>query len=70
VQDYDGVWFVQRGVVDLDMRMGLVKQLPFSSTLLRAPIGLTFPTDRALSEAATVFAELLRQWCAQTQSQS
>ncbi|TCP78634.1 LysR family pca operon transcriptional activator [Pseudomonas putida] len=70
VQDYDGVWFVQRGVVDLDMRMGLVKQLPFSSTLLRAPIGLTSPTDRPLSEAATVFAELLRQWCAQTQSQN
>lgn len=63
VQDYDGVWFVQRGVVDLDLRLGIVKALPFSSTLLRAPIGLTTPTDRPLAEAAQVFAGLLREWC-------
>ncbi|MCY1448171.1 HTH-type transcriptional regulator GbpR [compost metagenome] len=65
VQDYDGVWFVQRGVVDLDLRLGLVQQLPFSSALLRAPIGLTSPTDRPLSEAALQFAGLLREWCDQ-----
>lgn len=63
VQDYDAVWFVQRGVVDLDLRLGLVQQLPFRSALLRAPIGLTTPTDRPLSEVAQQFAGLLRQWC-------
>ncbi|WDY55908.1 LysR substrate-binding domain-containing protein [Pseudomonas sp. PSKL.D1] len=63
VHDYDGVWFVQRGVVDLDLRLGLVKQLPFTSPLLRAPIGLTSPTDRPMAEVAVQFAGLLRQWC-------
>lgn len=63
VHDYDGVWFVQRGVVDLDLRLGGVEQLPFTSALLRAPIGLTSPTDRPLSEAAQAFKGLLRQWC-------
>lgn len=63
VQDYDGIWFVQRGVVDLDLRLGLVEQLPFSSELLRAPIGLTSPTDRPLTEVAQQFTNILRQWC-------
>lgn len=65
VHDYDGVWFVQRGVVDLDLRLGLVQTLPFRSALLRAPIGLTSPTDRPLSEVAQAFAGLLREWCAE-----
>lgn len=62
VQDHDAVWFVQRGVVDLDMRLGIVKALPFASPLLRAPVGLTTPTDRPLSEAAGHFTRLLRAW--------
>ncbi|CAI3802594.1 hypothetical protein GLGCALEP_03159 [Pseudomonas sp. MM221] len=41
------------------------RQLPFSSALLRAPIGLTSPTDRPLSEVAVQFAGLLREWCDQ-----
>lgn len=64
VQDYDAVWFVQRGVLDLDLRLGLVQTLPFSSALLRASIGLTLPTDRPLSEVVSQFAGLLREWCA------
>lgn len=63
VHDYDAVWFVQRGVIDLDLRLGLVQQLPFSSSLLRAPIGLTSATDRPLSDVAQMFAGMLRQWC-------
>lgn len=62
VHDYDGVWFVQRGLVDLDLRLGIVRALPFASPLLRAPIGLTTPTDRPLSDAAQQFLELLRTW--------
>jgi len=62
VQDYDAVWCVQRGVVDLDLRLGIVRALPFTSPLLRAPVGLTTPTDRPLSEAAAQFAALLRAW--------
>lgn len=60
VQDYDGVWFVQRGVVDLDLRMGLVHALPFASPLLRAPVGITTSTARPLSEAAQHFLHLVR----------
>ena len=63
VQDHDAVWFVQRGVVDLDLRLGIVRPLPFASPLLRAPVGLTTPTDRPLSGAAEHFASLLRNWC-------
>ncbi|WP_295473793.1 LysR substrate-binding domain-containing protein [uncultured Pseudomonas sp.] len=62
VHDHDAVWFVQRGVVDLDLRQGLVKALPFASPLLRAPVGLTTPTDRPLSDVARHFTELLRSW--------
>ena len=62
VHDYDGVWFVQRGLVDLDLRLGIVRALPFASPLLRAPIGLTTPTDRPLSDAAQQFLKLLRTW--------
>ncbi|EPL06895.1 LysR substrate-binding domain-containing protein [Pseudomonas sp. CF161] len=62
LQDYDAVWFVQRGVVDLDLRLGVVRALPFASPLLRAPVGLTTPTDRPLSEAARHFIQLLRDW--------
>lgn len=62
VHDYDGVWFVQRGLVDLDLRLGIVRALPFASPLLRAPIGLTTPTDRPLSDAAQQLLELLRTW--------
>ncbi len=62
VQDHDAVWCVQRGVVDLDLRLSIVRALPFSSPLLRAPVGLTTPTDRPLSEAATRFTALLRAW--------
>jgi LysR family pca operon transcriptional activator len=64
VHDHDAVWFVQRGVVDLDLRLGIVRALPFASPLLRAPVGLTTPTDRQLSEAAQHFIQLLRAWCA------
>lgn len=63
VQDQDAVWFAQRGLVDLDLRLGIVRTLPFSSPLLRAPVGLTTPTDRPQSEAARTFAQLLRAWC-------
>lgn len=62
VQDHDAVWCVQRGVVDLDLRLGIVRALPFSSPLLRAPVGLTTPTDRPLSEATARFVALLRAW--------
>lgn len=62
VHDHDAVWFVQRGVVDLDLRLGIVRALPFASPLLRAPVGLTTPTDRQLSEAAEHFIQLLREW--------
>lgn len=65
VQDYDAVWFVQRGVVDLDLRLGIVSPLPFSSPLLRAPVGLTTPTDRPLSDTAQLFANMLRTWSGQ-----
>lgn len=63
VQDYDAIWFVQRGVIDLDLRLGIVSALPFASPLLRAPVGLTTPTDRSLSSTAQNFANLLRVWC-------
>jgi LysR family pca operon transcriptional activator len=62
VHDHDAVWFVQRGVVDLDLRLEVVRALPFASPLLRAPVGLTTPTDRQLSEAAQNFIQLLRAW--------
>ena len=62
VHDHDAVWFVQRGVVDLDLRLGVVRALPFASPLLRAPIGLTTPTDRQLSQTAQAFIQLLRAW--------
>lgn len=62
VHDHNAVWFVQRGVIDLDLRLGLVHPLPFASPLLRAPVGLTTPTDRPLSEIARYFADLLRTW--------
>ncbi|CAM3879592.1 HTH-type transcriptional regulator PcaQ [Pseudomonas reidholzensis] len=64
VQDHDAIWCVQRGVVDLDLRLGIVCPLPFSSPLLRAPVGLTTPTDRPLANAAEQFARLLRQHAA------
>ncbi|MGN2436545.1 LysR substrate-binding domain-containing protein [Pseudomonas syringae] len=62
VQDFDAVWFVQRGLVDLDLRLGIVSALPFASPLLRAPVGLTTPTDREPSEAVQHFTRLLRTW--------
>lgn len=62
VQDYDAVWFVQRGVIDLDLRLGIISALPFASPLLRAPVGLTTPTDRPLSDVAQYFTHLLRSW--------
>lgn len=62
VHDHDAVWFVQRGVVDLDLRLGIVRALPFASPLLRTPVGLATPTDRQLSEAAQHFIQLLRAW--------
>jgi LysR family pca operon transcriptional activator len=60
VHDYDAVWFVQRGVVDLDLRLGIAHALPIASPLLRAPVGVTTATDRPLPEAAGQFIELLR----------
>ncbi|ASV37209.1 LysR family transcriptional regulator [Pseudomonas sp. NS1(2017)] len=62
VHDYDAVWFVQRGVIDLDLRLNIVRALPFASPLLRAPVGLTTPTDRPLSDVAQQFIGLLRAW--------
>jgi LysR family pca operon transcriptional activator len=61
VQDFDAVWFVQRGVVDLDLRLGIAHALPIASPLLRAPVGVTTATDQPLPEAAGRFIELLRK---------
>lgn len=69
VQDHNAVWFVQRGVVDLDLRLGIVRALPFSSPLLRAPVGLTTPTDRPVSKAAEHFCHLLRRWASEASPQ-
>jgi LysR family pca operon transcriptional activator len=50
VQDFDAVWFVQRGVVDLDLRLGIAHALPIATA-----------TDQPLPEAAGRFIELLRK---------
>ncbi|WP_249673861.1 LysR substrate-binding domain-containing protein [Pseudomonas abieticivorans] len=60
--DHQAVWFVQRGLVNLDLRLGLLVPLPFASPLLKAPVGLTTPTDHPQSNATRAFAEILRRW--------
>ena len=58
--EHDAVWFVPRGTVELDLKIGLLTTLPLHSTLLTAPIGFTTQIKNPLSDIGLAFAQILR----------
>lgn len=63
VTKYDAVWFVQRGIVNLDLTNGLLSRLDFKNNLLRGPVGITTLADKKRSLEVKSFIDILKCEC-------
>ncbi|WP_111895606.1 LysR substrate-binding domain-containing protein [Acinetobacter sp. MB5] len=61
VTEYDAVWFVQKGIVNLDLNNGLLSKLDFQNNLLRGPVGITTLADKNRSLEVKSFIDILKK---------
>nr|WP_213033679.1 hypothetical protein [Acinetobacter baumannii] len=63
VTNYDAVWFVQKGIVNLDLQKGYLSKLNFQNSLLKGPVGITTLADKNRSLEVQNFIDILKKIC-------
>ncbi|GHF59176.1 pca operon transcription factor PcaQ [Seohaeicola zhoushanensis] len=61
VQSSDALWFISRGVVAEELRLGTLASVNLASPLLAGPVGISVSRSAPLSVARSLFANCLRR---------